>query len=242
MKTRENRFYRDYCAGAGVAFRVAVKTTDLFIRAQKDLSREALALILAERAAIEAEIAANPHFAPSLVPLAEREGAAPVAKMMYRAAAMADVGPMAAVAGAVAQRVGIGLRPLTPFVIVENGGDIYLDTGRETLVGLWAGNSPFSGRLAIKVDCRAGPLGVCTSSATVGPSLSFGIADAATIIAADAALADAMASALGNRIKKTSDVEVAVEWAAGQKGVLGALAVAGDRLAARGGISLERID
>jgi ApbE superfamily uncharacterized protein (UPF0280 family) len=241
LKERENRFYRDYSAKKGAAFRAAVETTDLFIRAEKDLTREALAAIRSEREKLVEHIKLHPKFESSLVPLEEPSDAPPIAAMMYRAAKAAGVGPMAAVAGAMAQRVGMALRRRSSFVIVENGGDIYLDTGRETLVGLWAGTSPFSGRVAIRVDCKPGPLGVCTSSGTVGPSLSFGTADAATIISSDAAFADAMASALGNRIQSPSDLEGAVEWAASVRGVIGALGIIGDKLAARGELSLEKI-
>jgi hypothetical protein len=44
-------------------------------------------------------------------------------------------------------------------------------------------------------------LGICTSSATVGPSVSFGTADAVTIFARDVALADAWATAICNEIR-----------------------------------------
>jgi ApbE superfamily uncharacterized protein (UPF0280 family) len=160
---------------------------------------------------------------------------------MYRAATAAGVGPMAAVAGAVARWVGRMLREKSDWVIVENGGDIHIDTGRPVTVGLYAGTSPFSGRIGLRLDPGPMPLGVCTSSATVGPSLSFGRADAATVVSRDAALADAAASGLGNRISGPADLEAALSWVLDVPGVMGALAVCGGRMAARGEIEIVKL-
>lgn len=133
----------------------------------------------------------------------------------------AGTGSMAAVAGVVAQE----LMPLNPQVVVENGGDIYLALAREATVGLWAGKFLLSGRLGLKL-AAAMPCAICTSSGTVGPSLSLGRADAATIVAKDGALTDA--SALGNRVQSRGDLAAAV-------------AVLGDRLAAWGEIELAEL-
>src|SRR5690606_22056825 len=95
----------------------------------------------------------------------------------------------------------------SPEVIVENGGDIYLRMDRPVEIGLYAGaDSPFSGTLRLRVDPRGAGLGVCCSSGTVGHSLSFGKADAVVTVAADAALADAAATSLCNRIQTTDDI------------------------------------
>ena len=93
-------------------------------------------------------------------------------------------------------------------------------------------------KLAIEIPPADTPLGVATSSATVGPSTSFGAADAAVALAPDAALADAVATALGNRVRSRGDLERALEWALGVEGVLGALVVLGDKVAVQGRIKL----
>jgi ApbE superfamily uncharacterized protein (UPF0280 family) len=108
-------------------------------------------------------------------------------------------------------------------------------------VGLFAGNSPFSGKLGLLIRPFQTPLGVCTSSGTVGPSLSFGTADAATALAGDATLADAVATGMGNRVQSAEDLQAAVEWALTVPGVRGAVAVLGDRLAAKGEVELVKI-
>jgi ApbE superfamily uncharacterized protein (UPF0280 family) len=93
----------------------------------------------------------------------------------------------------------------------------------------------------MRIVAQRTPVGVCTSSGTVGPSLSFGCADCATVLAPDAALADAVATGLGNRIQGHGDLEAAVEWAMGVCGVTGVVAVLGDRLAARGEVEFVKI-
>jgi hypothetical protein len=127
---------------------------------------------------------------------------------------------------------------LSSEVIIENGGDIFLKVDRPVTIGLFAGNSPFSGRIGIRIESTPISLGICTSSRTVGPSLSLGMADAATIISRDVALADAVATGVGNRVHKPGDLKGAVEWAMKVPGVDGALAILGDKFAVLGDIEL----
>jgi len=230
------RTYRTFAGAAGrVPFHVRVETTDLYLLAGHDLSAEAREAVKTARGTLEAHIRQVPAFATALRPLEPPQGGLPeLLRWMYEAAGAAGVGPMAAVAGAVARFVGQRLRALSREVVVENGGDLHLDLAEEAVVGLFAGTSPFSGRLGLRIRPEATPLGVCTSSGTVGPSLSFGRADAATVLARDAALADAVATGVGNRVQGPEDLEAAVEWAFKIPGVTGAVAVLGDRLAARG--------
>ncbi len=205
----EARAYRDWVSASGlVSFQVAIRESDLLIRARRDLRHQAEDLLRDVRADIEEEIRRGPEFLESLSPLPLRPGVPPVIDLMLRAAKAYDVGPMAAVAGAVAQLVGEGLLRWTPEVIIENGGDIWMKMDRPVEMGLYSGeNSPFTGALRLRVDPAGKPLGVCTSSGTVGHSLSFGKADAVVIVADDAALADAAATAVCNRIQGPNDIE-----------------------------------
>ncbi len=155
-------------------FEVMVKETDLLVRAKKDLSRETREAVLTYRHQIEAYIAAHPEFARSLVPLDEDPYAPRIVQEMIQSSRCASVGPMAAVAGAVAEFVSKDLLELSEEVIVENGGDIYMATSRERTIGIYAGESPLSLKVGILVQAEDSPLGICTSSGTVGPSLSFG--------------------------------------------------------------------
>ena len=75
---------------------------------------------------------------------------------------------MASVAGAIAQFVAQGLLESTNQVIVENGGDIFLKVNRPVNVSVFAGESPLSEKIGLKIPSRQMPLGICSSSGTVG--------------------------------------------------------------------------
>ena len=132
-----------------------------------------------------------------------------VARRMVKATEIFNIGPMAAVAGTLAELAVERMRDAgASFAIVDNGGDIAILADREVFVGVYAGESPFSGKIAIKVKPTQNAIvGVCTSSATVGHSISFGCADAATVISESAALADAAATALCNAVKDRNSLE-----------------------------------
>ncbi|MGQ9780338.1 MAG: UPF0280 family protein [Bacillota bacterium] len=237
------RFYRQFmCPDDLTTFRVTVGETDLWVAAQADLSLLVAAKVRFYRRQLRAYIKGDPEFLVTLKPIPVRPEAPPLVRRMGEAAGIAGVGPMAAVAGAIAQVVGEDLRAESPEIILENGGDIYLRSAFPRTVAVYAGRSPLSGRIGVVLPpCPAG-LGVCTSAGTVGHSLSFGRADAAMVIADDAAVADAVATALGNRLRTPSDLEEAVSWAVRRPSVRGALAVMGKRLAAAGAVELVPLE
>lgn len=224
-----------------MAFEVRVKETDLFVKAERHLAREALASVKRARGTLEGYIRAHPRFRTTLEPYAVEDDAPLLVVDMARAAERAGVGPMAAVAGAVAEYVGRDLLELSAEVVVENGGDVFLATRTPRLMGIWAGSSPLSGKVALKIAPRQTPMGVCTSSGTVGHSLSFGCADAAVVLSPSTALADAAATALGNLIQGPQDIPKALERARRIEGVTGAVLIVGDRLGACGDVELERL-
>ncbi len=237
--TYQPRDYRTRMAREGlVGFRVVVKETDLWVLAARDFTPEVREVALQERRQLESYIAAHPGFLEALAPWPEDPFAPGLAREMIAAAAQVGVGPMAAVAGAMAQRVGRALSPHSAEVIVENGGDIFIQVQQPATIALFAGKSPLSGKVGLKIDPAWGPLGVCTSSGTVGHSLSFGKADAACVIAADAALADAAATALGNRVPDAGAMPVALEWAGTVPEILGAVVIVGEKLGAWGRVEL----
>lgn len=239
-----DRSYRTLHAGSDLHyFRVRVRETDLAIGVDNDSYNDSLITlcekeIIRLRSGLEAYIDVHPEFRTSLAPLDLLPGAPPIAVSMNKAGWKAGVGPMAAVAGAFAEAVGLILKKRVKQVIVENGGDIYMDTSTPRLVSVFAGPSSFSHRIALRIHPDESPLGICTSSGTVGPSLSFGKADAVVIKGTDTALADAVATGAGNRIQTKDDFMRAIEYAQKISGVTGILAVAGEHLAAWGSIEL----
>ena len=225
-------------AGDLTYFRVSVDETDLSIGAKKDLRREALAAVLEARRQVTAQITDRPRFRTSLEPLRPHGTESPLVRKMLEAGLLAAVGPMAAVAGAIAEYVGRRLAESSREVIVENGGDVFLFGGKRRSVAVVAGSSPLSGLLAVSVEPGEG-LGVCTSSGTVGHSLSLGRADAALVIAGDCALADAAATRLGNLVQGPEGLDGPLEEICAIPGVAGALVIAGDRIGIKGSIVIQ---
>lgn len=233
--------YRRWVKSELTSFRLQIEQSDILVSAEGDVREEAEAALRRVRGELEEYIARDPEFATTLEPHIVLPDAPPVAWQMASAARICGVGPMAAVAGAVAQQVGEALLAHSGQVIVENGGDIFLYTGQPRTAAIYAGPSPLSGRVGVQVEVLNRPVGLCTSSATVGPSLSFGQADAAVILAESATLADAAASALGNRVQSQDDIAAALEYVQGIPGVWGALAIIGEHLGAWGQLKLVRV-
>jgi uncharacterized protein len=238
----EERVYRDLVKTDDlVKFEVIVKETDLLVRAKSDLFRETRESVLKHRRQIEAYIEVNPEFQRSLIPLKEDPYAPEIVREMIRTCRLVQVGPMAAVAGAMAESVSKDLLKLSEEVVVENGGDIYLATSRERTIGIFAGDSPLSLKIGIVIGPEDSPLGVCTSSGTVGPSISFGKADAVCILSKSAALADAAATAVGNIVREKNDIELGLERGKEIEGVLGTLIIVGEKMGVWGNVNLTRL-
>jgi ApbE superfamily uncharacterized protein (UPF0280 family) len=137
---------------------------------------------------------------------------------------------MAAVAGAIAENVGRGLAKYTHQVIVENGGDLYIKTEAPVTVGILAGRSPLSMQLGIRLRSDQQPAGVCTSSGTVGHSLSFGKADAVCVVADSCAAADAAATAVGNLVQSPANINAAIHAGRQINKINGIIIIAGKKI------------
>jgi ApbE superfamily uncharacterized protein (UPF0280 family) len=231
---RERIYRRRATAGRLVSFQVQVRQSDLYVRAQRDLTEAARASLIKQRAGLESYAAAHPAFLEALTPLPADPLAPPLVQAMLEAGRATGTGPMAAVAGAIAEAVARDLLPASPEVVVENGGDIFLSTLTECTVAIFAGRSPLSERVGLLIRPNLSPLSICTSSGTVGHSLSFGRADAAVAIAASGALADAAATAIGNAVASPQAVEAGLAVAKGITGLWGAVVICGERLGAWG--------
>jgi len=238
------RTYRQSMQPPGfVGFTAKYKETDLYVAVDEASFAQALPgfvenRILFYRTQLEKYIEEDPVFRTTLEPHLLPLTAPPLALAMTKAANMAGVGPMAAVAGAFAQFIGRDLLAKVKEVIIENGGDIFLQVKEKIKISVYAGSSPLSNRIALELEPQPHGLGVCTSSGTVGPSLSFGRADAAVIISPSAILADAVATATANRIQTPADLQPAIDFARQIPGVTGALVIKDDKIAAWGQLKL----
>jgi len=211
-----------------VSFSVMVKETDIAVQADKNLFDMARESVFTYRGYIEAFIQNNPGFLTSLVPWNTKSPAPLIIDEMIKAGNLAGVGPMAAVAGAIAEFVGKDLLAHSEEVVVENGGDIFMKLNDPVTIGIYAGKSPLSMKLGVRLIPGNRPLSICTSSGTVGHSLSFGKSDAVCIVSPSCALADAAATAIGNLIRSKGDVKTAVQEAGKMDGITGAVAIIDD--------------
>jgi len=242
------RTYRRFQDQPGlVAVQVQIQETDLHILASGistlDLKERATELVLQCRLQLEHYIVKHPLFLATLDPLAIDFLAPPLVREMLVAAQKAGVGPMAAVAGAIAEFVGKALAADgAEEIIVENGGDLYVQRIKECSVAIFAGQSPLSYKVGLRLLPSGMPIGVCTSSGTVGHSLSFGKADSVTVVAHSTALADAVATRLGNEVRAGLSARAGIDRALAKareiEGIEGAVVICGEVIGATGAVEL----
>jgi len=200
---------------------------------QKSHIDAALRAIKQERAALEDFIRQDSFFMLTLEPYdLSAEGAPRIVREMVRAGSAAGIGPMSAVAGTIARfALEAMIDAGATYAIVDNGGDIALINDRTVAIGIYAGSSSIN-NLALEIAPRKGKrsLGICTSSGTVGPSMSFGFADAAVVVSEDVSLADAAATALGNAVPESGPLEDSF-GVVDVPGIEGAIVVRGEEMA-----------
>jgi ApbE superfamily uncharacterized protein (UPF0280 family) len=220
------------------AFQVVVKETDLFVQASVDLSRQCREAVIEQRGYLEAFIRQHPAFLTTLRPWVEENPAPRLVAEMIAAGRLAGVGPMAAVAGGLADIVGRRLLADCEEVAIENGGDLFLALKHPVTVGIDAGDSPLSRHVGVRLEPAGMPVALCTSSGTVGHSLSFGQAEAVCAVARQGALADAAATSLANRITGPGDLAHVLAHARTIEGLIGAVAICRDKLGAWGPLEI----
>lgn len=239
----KERNYRDLVEGKDlVSFQIKEEESDLYIRANQKLASYARQLLIIYRGQIESYINSHPLFKKTLLPYPQDEEAPEIIYSMIQVTRLCKVGPMAAVAGAIAEFVGKELLNYSSEVIVENGGDIFIKSNKVRKVSIFAGRSPFSQRIILKIGAQENYIGICTSSGTVGPSLSFGKADAVTVISDSVLLADAAATSVGNIIKSEKDIPEALVYARKIKGIKGVVIIKDDKMGLWGDINFVVVE
>ncbi len=233
------RTYRNLIRARGLtSFHVVVKETDLWVQAEKNLASLTKELVLSYRSQIESYISAHPEFLTTRKPWRVKGPAPGIISDMAEAGQMAGVGPMAAVAGAIAERVGMDLLEHSNQVVVENGGDVFFKLDRPVVFSIYAGNSPLSLKFGIQINSLGIPMGVCTSSGTIGHSYSMGKADAACVISNSCPLSDAAATAVGNRVVSRTSVQRAIDFGKTLSGVTGIVVIIHEAMGIWGDIAL----
>jgi len=219
-------------------YEVKVRETDLLVCTDTNIYDITLDIVLKYRNIIEHYIIENPLFLTSLVPVAFDILAPAIIKDMITETQKVGVGPMASVAGAISKYVGSQHLDYSNNVIIENGGDNFIKTDQDAHISIFAAASPLSEKIILKLRSSKMPAGICTSSGTIGHSLSFGRADAVCVLSDSAVLADAAATAIGNRVKNKNDIQKALDWGMAIDGVLGVVIIIGDAIGLLGDIEL----
>lgn len=234
--------------GRFTSFISGYKDTDLWIGVDplsfsEEMKGFCYERIRSYRVELENYLVSDPLFGKTLSPYHPLPEATEMAFKMAEAGRKAGVGPMAAVAGAFSERLGKDL--MTQFkikeLVIENGGDIFLSLTDSLIMSVYAGNDPLSGKVGILIPENIGELGVCTSSGKVGPSLSFGKADAAMIACKNTAIADAWATSIGNMIKKADDIDGVLEFTEKIDEILSVVIICDGKMGIRGEFELKII-
>jgi ApbE superfamily uncharacterized protein (UPF0280 family) len=212
------RTYRSVRQDDLISFQLVIEETDLWVAAQQDLGLSMADHVRFLRGQIKSYAAIHPQFLTSLEPLEATSRDPEIIRRMCRAGQLTGVGPMAAVAGTVAQMLGEHFRSCSEDLLIENGGDTYLCSTRDRHIGIL--NMPDQDvRLCVPVAAREFPCSFCASSAKIGHSLSFGKADLVVVRAKDAALADAAATALANALTGAEAMDTVLAHAQGWESI-----------------------
>ena len=193
--------------------------------------------IIEERKILERYIKKHPLFLSSLIPVEYAENAPDIVRRMCYAAEKTKLGPMASVAGTFSQiAVEAALKTSTSDVIVENGGDIYLNISNQMNIGIYAGKNKLSGKLAFLITPDLSPLSICSSSSLMGHSQNFGNCDLAVITSKNGALADSAATLTCNSVKVVSDINRVLKMIMNIDGIEGILIIKDDKIALAGNL------
>lgn len=244
----ERTYRRQFNSRRFTPFEVKHRETDLWVGIdpasfRAGMQEMVLGKIKELRQKIDNYILTEPFFQKTLKPFLPHKNAPAEAKEMAAAAKQAGIGPMAAVAGLFAREAGEAIMQnfQVEELIVENGGDIFAVLKNELIISVFAGNSPLSEKTGIAIPGNSGTLGICTSAGTVGPSFSAGKADAVMVICRNTLLADAFATAFGNRVKTPADVEKAINTAEKIPEILSLLIICENQIGIRGNFELRLI-
>jgi len=236
----EERVYRELHKSKDlINYEVINKESDLMVSSDVVIKDEISVILEKYRLIIKETCEKYDYFEESLVPLDIQTEEA-IINQMLEAGKIANVGPMAAVAGSISEFVAkeaVG-KKLVKQIIIENGGDVYICSNIDRRILIYAGKSPFSNNLGILIKKELMPVGICTSAGTVGHSLSFGKTDAVVVISKNTSLADAMATSIGNIVKSNDDIQKGIDFGSQVDGIIGILIIVGDQLGVWGNIEL----
>ncbi len=246
QKFQQRTYRSQFNTSRFTGFEIKYQETDLWIGVDPEsfkpgMKEAALNKIKALRQKLDDYINTEPFFKKSLKPFQPQKSAPAEAIEMAQAAEKAGTGPMSTVAGLFAREIGDEI--IQNFsvneLVIENGGDIFALLKKTLVLSVFAGDSPLSERIGIEITPAISPLGICTSAGTVGPSLSYGKADAVVVIAENVLVADAFATAFGNKVKSPNDVEKVINLTEKYPEILSLLIICEDKIGIRGDYEIK---
>jgi uncharacterized protein len=220
------------------SWKVKYKYTDLLIVSSKDISLKISPVLFDFYKIIEKFIESHPSFVKTFNPFAAGNDFPDIIKKMCRQSAIFNVGPMASVAGAVCEYIADELSKNNSYLVIENGGDIFIKSPKDIVVGLFVKNKYFKDNLKIKIKKNILPCGIASSSGTLGHSLSLGKADLAAVICRSAILADSAATAICNMVNTKNDVEKVINHFKCFKEIEGLVLIKDDKIGLYGNLEL----
>jgi ApbE superfamily uncharacterized protein (UPF0280 family) len=243
----EPRWYRKFTDNERfISFQVEWLETDLWVGVSKASYRQAIPVFILEeikrlRQLLDNYIHSNQAFKNSLVPVPKDNEAPEEIQQMISASTIAGIGPMSAVAGLFAEYIGKSVIEKfgTDEIVVENGGDLFVFVKKDIDILVYAGNSALSNKIAVTIPHHYTPLGLCTSSGTVGHSLSFGKADAVMVACTNTTLADSLATRFGNEVKAPADIAYALNLSETFDEIVSMIIIVQDKIGIRGKLGIK---
>ena len=221
-------------------WRILYKYSDILISCDTDVSPRLEKLIREIYCLLGTRIKEDPAFQKSLSPLKSKPGYHPVIREMYHKTAIFNVGPMAAVAGAVCDYMANDLGSCCRRLIIENGGDVFIKSDEDTDVGVYLNNKYFTDKIYLKVKAGDTPCGLCSSSGSFGHSLSMGKSDLVVVMAKSTIAADGAATSIANNINSAQDIFKTINNYKSIKDITGILIIKDDKLGIWGNIELTK--
>ena len=228
------------------SFVITQKDSDLWIGIDKEsfqpkIKKYAEKKLIKLRSELEKYLDVHTEFQKSFTSVKALHSAPIIAKAMSSASMKAQTGPMAAVAGAFSQFIGRAIQKKFDVqeIVVENGGDIYISTKKDLFISVFAGSSSLSEKVGINISGATEKLGICTSAGTVGPSFSFGKADAVMVVCEDTLVADAYATAIANEVRTADDIEAALRYVDSEPLIQTVLVICEEKIGIKGKHELQ---
>ncbi|MBD3349972.1 MAG: hypothetical protein GF364_00620, partial [Candidatus Lokiarchaeota archaeon] len=189
---------------------ITMEESDVTLISESDLYiKFGIQKLLADRKILKQFIKQHSEFKSSFKPLQYKD-CPEIVEQMINASTLTYVGPMAAVAGALADSMGIYMKEKGAQIsVIENGGEVFISSVEDIYIALYSMTTILKGKVGFLFRGKQYDIGLGTSSGTFGHAISLGKADTVTVFAINAAIGDAAATRIANEVNG-EDIEGSV--------------------------------